>query len=339
MEFSKILGKICEKKDLEAVEAENAMNLLMEGKLSPAQSGAFLAALKTKGETSEEIASLAKIMRKHCVKIKPAARFLVDTCGTGGDFSNSFNVSTASAIVASACKVQIAKHGNRSATSKCGSADVLEALGFNIGLSPQATKKMIEENNFGFLFARGYHPAMKHAAPIRKELGIKTIFNLLGPLTNPAGAQAQLLGVYDKKLCESVANALKTLNSKHALVVHGSGLDELAVTGETKICELKNNKTTTYFVNPEEYGFARVDASQLQGGDAAQNAKIITAILAGEDLGAKRDIVLLNAGAAVYLGQKASSIADGISLVEKNVDNGHALAHLNALIEKSRELK
>ncbi len=338
MEFSGILGNLCEKRDLQAAEAEFAMNALMQGSLAPSQAGAFLAALKTKGETAGEIAALAKVMRGHCVKIHPKAKPLVDTCGTGGDFSHSFNVSTASAIVASACGVAIAKHGNRSATSKCGSADVLEALGFQIELAPEATEKMIGEKNFGFLFAKLYHPSMKNAAGIRKELGIKTVFNLLGPLSNPAGATHQLVGVYDEKLCAPMAQALSELGTKRALVVHGAGLDEITVTGDTFVCELGNGKTGNYYLCPEEFGFATASADELKGGDAAHNAGILTAVLAGEDEGAKRDMVLLNSGAAIYLGEKAESSAGGVSVAEKCVASGKALAHLRELIDESKRL-
>ncbi|MFA6048383.1 MAG: anthranilate phosphoribosyltransferase [Candidatus Micrarchaeia archaeon] len=338
MDFPQILGKLCDRRDLCAEEAEFAMSQLMRGSLSPAQAGAFLAALKTKGESAGEIGGLARVMRKHATKICPKAMPLLDTCGTGGDFSHSFNVSTTSAIIASACGIAVAKHGNRSATSKCGSADVLEALGFAIGLAPAATEKMIDETGFGFLFAPAYHPAMKFAGPVRKELGIKTVFNLLGPLSNPAGATRQLLGVYDEKLCEPIALALRGLGTEHALVVHGGGMDEIAVAGETKISELKNGNVQNYSVFPEEFGFARASAEELMGGDAAQNAAIIIAILSGEDGGAKRDMALLNAGAAIYAGGKSESIAGGVSLAEKSVDSGKALAHLRAVIGKSKEL-
>ncbi len=339
MDFQAILGKICEKKDLSTIEAEEAMSGLMQGTLAPSQTGAFLAAMKTKGESAEEIGSLAKVMREHAIKISPKTNSpLVDTCGTGGDFSHSFNVSTASAIVASAAGVAIAKHGNRSATSKCGSADVLEALGFAIELDPSATQKMIEEKKFGFLFARIYHPAMKFVAPIRKEIGIKTVFNLLGPLSNPAGATHQLLGVYDAKLCAPIATALQSLGTTHALVVNGSGMDEITTTGETTVCELKAGKLQNYPLFPEEFGFATAKIDDLKGGDAQQNAGILLAVLAGEDEGAKRDMALLNAGAAIYVGGKAANLSEGISLAEKTIDSGKALAHLKELIDVSKKL-
>jgi len=256
---------------------------------------------------------------------------LVDTCGTGGDGKNTFNISTAAAFTAAGAGVTVVKHGNRGATSKCGSADVLEALGIKIDISPERVCEIIDENGIGFMFAQSHHPAMKYAGKVRKEIGIRSFFNLIGPLSNPAGADAQLLGVYDSSLTGKIAEVLNILGTKRALVVHGDGYDEITTTGITQVSEVNDGQIRSYSLDPSTFGFPKADAASLFGGDSQYNARIIRSVLAGED-GPRRDIVILNAAAAIYLGEKAESIADGIKYAERSIDSGHALEKLENLI-------
>ncbi|MDD3043360.1 MAG: anthranilate phosphoribosyltransferase [Methanosarcinaceae archaeon] len=330
--IAECIQKASTRSDLSPLEAEGAMLDIMSGHASDSQIGAFLTALVMKGETSSEIAAFASVMRENSVKITPKRNgMLVDTCGTGGDGKNTFNISTAAAFVASGAGVTVVKHGNRGASSKCGSADVLEKLGVQIDLPADRITEIIDENGIGFLFAQSHHPAMKYAGRVRKEIGIRNFFNLIGPLTNPAGADAQLLGVYDESLTEKIAEVLNILGTKRAMVVHGDGYDEITTTGITRISEVQNGQVRSYSLDASSLGFPRVDASCLSGGDSGYNAEIITAVLQGEE-GPKRDIVILNAAAAIYLGEKASSIAEGIKYAERSIDSGHALEKLENLI-------
>ncbi|MBN2735089.1 MAG: anthranilate phosphoribosyltransferase [Methanomicrobiaceae archaeon] len=321
--------------DLSTTEAEGAMLDIMSGNASDSQIGAFLTALVMKGETSSEIAAFASVMRRNAVKITPKERgMLVDTCGTGGDGKNTFNISTAAAFVAAGAGATVVKHGNRGVSSRCGSADVLEALGVKIDIEPKRVSEIIDANGIGFLFAQSHHPAMKYAGTARKEIGIRSFFNLAGPLSNPAGAGAQLLGVYDESLTEKIAEVLNILGTKRAMVVNGDGYDEITTTGITTVSELKNGAVKTYHLDASDYGFKRADSDSLCGGDLLCNAAIIKAILKGED-GPRRDIAVLNAAAAIYLGERADSLEKGIKCAEKAIDSGKALLKLEKLIELS----
>ncbi|MGG1659659.1 anthranilate phosphoribosyltransferase [Brevibacillus sp. NRS-1366] len=308
--------------------AEEAMGEIMDGKATPAQIGAFLASLRLKGEQVEEIIGFARAMRKRATCFPIDLPGLVDTCGTGGDGSNTFNISTASAIVAASDGVRIAKHGNRAVSSKSGSADVLEALGVPVNLSPKDAADCLRATNLCFLFAPLYHQAMKHAAGPRKELAVRTVFNLLGPLTNPAGATHQLMGVYDAQLLPTVATVLRELEVKRALVVAGSdGLDELTVTGISQIAELRDGQIRSYEIEPEQFGLRRHEKDALRGGDAHENAAIIHDVFAG-GRGAARDIVLLNAGAILYLADRVTSIGEGVIRAAELIDDGLVLRKL-----------
>ena len=330
--IAECIKKVSSLLNLSDFEAEAAMQDIMSGNATDGQIGAFLTALVMKGETSSEIAAFASVMRKNAVKITPKKTgMLVDTCGTGGDGRNTFNISTASAFIAAGAGVTVVKHGNRGATSKCGSADVLEALGVKIDLTPERVCEIIDENGIGFMFAQSHHPAMKYAGLVRKEIGIRSFFNLIGPLSNPAGADAQLLGVYDESLTEKIADVLNILGTKRALVVHGDGYDEITTTGITRISEVKNGLVKSYSLDASSFGFPKAYAASLCGGDSRYNAQIIRSVLEGKE-GPKRDIVILNAAAAIYLGDKAASIADGIKYAEKSIDSGHALEKLENLI-------
>jgi len=308
--------------------AEEAMGEIMDGKATPAQIGAFLASLRLKGEQVEEIIGFARAMRERATRFPIDLPGLVDTCGTGGDGSNTFNISTASAIVAASDGVRIAKHGNRAVSSKSGSADVLEALGVPVNLSPEDAADCLRVTNLCFLFAPLYHQAMKHAAGPRKELAVRTVFNLLGPLTNPAGASHQLMGVYDVQLLPTVAAVLRELDVKRALVVAGSdGLDELTVTGTSHIAELRDGQIHSYEIDPEQFGLRRHEKDALRGGDAHENAAIIHDVFAGAR-GAARDIVLLNAGAILYLTDRVCSIGEGVIRAAELIDDGRVLRKL-----------
>lgn len=325
------IKKIVEGENLTEQEAVGTMNCIMEGNATDAQIGSFITALRLKGETIEEITGCARVMREKAERISPNVEYFIDTCGTGGDGSNTFNISTAAAIVASAGGAVIAKHGNRSVSSRSGSADVLEALGVNISLIPQQVKECIEKIGIGFMFAPAFHKSMKYAAGPRKELGIRTVFNLLGPLTNPANAKGQVLGVFNEKLTEPIANVLKNLGIEKAMVVHGmDGLDEITTGDITKVSEIKDGKVITYELNAELFGLRRASKQELAGGDAQENAQIIRRVFQGAK-GASRDIVLINAAAALYVGKIAQNLNEGIKMAEDAIDSGKAMEKLEKL--------
>jgi anthranilate phosphoribosyltransferase len=329
-----LIRKVVEGNNLTRGEAAIAMDTIMRGDATPSQIAAFITALRMKGETVDEITGLAEKMREHAINIHPHQKNLVDTCGTGGDVSGTFNISTVAAFVAAGAGIPIAKHGNRSVSSKCGSADVLEALGVKINLEPKKVEACINEVGIGFIFAPNFHKAMKFAMPSRKEIGIRTVFNILGPLTNPAGASAQVLGVFNPDLTEMLANVLKNLRTTHALVVHGlDGLDEISISGKTKISELKNGKNKTFKLSPKDVGLAKGEKEDLLGGSANENAAIALEILKGKEKGAKRACVLLNAAAAIYVGGKAKNINEGIKLAAESIDCGLAMKKLDELIK------
>ena len=318
-------------------EAAAVMREIMDGEATPAQLGAFLTALRLKGETAQEIAGMANVMREKALKVQVDGT-LVDTAGTGGDGKGSFNISTAAAFVAAASGLKVAKHGNRAASGSCGSADVLEALGVKIDLGPEGVKRCIEEVGFGFMFAPAFHPAMRYAAPVRREIGIRTVFNILGPLTNPAGAQCQLLGIADSSLGAVMAEALKLTGSQHSLVVHGQdGLDEFTLGANTQVWEVRDGSINSYTVSPEELDMPRVSVEELKGGDQEQNARILRRLFQGEQ-GPVRDVVLLNSAAVLMIGGKASALRDGIGLARDAIDSGQALNVVDALVELSQQL-
>jgi anthranilate phosphoribosyltransferase len=302
-----------------------------------AQIGAMLVALRMKGESVHEIAGLARKMRASAIRIEPEVEgTLVDTCGTGGDGTNTINISTGAAIVAASCGVPVAKHGNYAVSSRCGSANVLSELGVNISPGPEQVQEAIETVGIGFMLAPSFHPSMKRVAQLRRELGMRTIFNVLGPLTNPAGAKAQVLGVYDPGLCEKLAYVLKVLGSKRAMVVHGSGMDEITNTGETLISELKDGSVDSYYLEPEDLGYRRASAEEIAGGTPQENAKKLVDVLLGEK-SAARDIIALNAAAAIYVSSKASDLKEGASLAEDAMDSGKSLKTLERLVENYGE--
>ena len=318
-------------KSLTMDEASTVMNEIMEGTATPAQFGAFVTALRCKGETVEEIAGLARTMRAKSLRVS-ISEPVVDTCGTGGDGKGTFNISTTTAFVVAACGLKVAKHGNRAMSSQCGSADVLEALGVKIDLNPEQVQKCLETVGIGFMLALVFHPAMKYASAPRKEVGIRTVFNILGPLTNPAGAGAQVLGVPEKSLTEKMATVLKMLGCQHALVVHGEdGLDEITITGKTFISELKKGSIKNYEVTPEDFGLSRASPDSLKGGMAQDNANLLRSILSGKK-GAQRDIVLMNAAAVLMAGDKVATFREGIALAGAAIDNGKALQKVEELV-------
>jgi anthranilate phosphoribosyltransferase len=338
------IRKAVERKDLTRDEAFAVMEAIMSGHATDAQIAAFLTALRMKGETVEEVIGFARVMREKVSPVKTRARvqtslsgtdreMLVDTCGTGGDATGTFNVSTATAFVVSGAGIPVAKHGNRSVSSLCGSADVVEALGVRLDLSPERVGRCVDEVGIGFCYAPLLHKAMKFVMLARREIRIRTVFNILGPLTNPARASAQVIGVYDGALAEVMAQVLKELGTTRAFVVHGQdGLDELSTTGPSRVAELRDGEIRCYTVQPEDFGLPRVNLADLKGGSAADNAEIIRRILAGER-GPKRDIVVLNAGAAIAAGGKAADIAAGIALATQAIDSGAARDRLARLVE------
>jgi anthranilate synthase/phosphoribosyltransferase len=338
MTIQEAVAKAIDGQDLTEVEAESAMTQIMEGQATPAQIGAFLTALRMKGEAVSEIAGCARAMRRSAIPVRPQRpEALVDTCGTGGDGSGTFNISTTAAFVTAGAGQPVAKHGNRSISSKCGSADVLEALGVNLDLTPDQVAASVDEVGIGFLFAPKLHPAMKHAIGPRRELGVRTIFNVLGPLTNPANASAQVLGVYDPDLTETLAHVLGTLGSEAAFVVHGAGgLDELTTSGPNQVSALRDGRVETHSLDPADLGFQRARAVELRGGDATENAMITRGILAGTINGARRDVVVLNASAALLVGGRAGTLADAVRLAESSLDSGSAQRVLDDLIEFSQ---
>jgi anthranilate phosphoribosyltransferase len=331
------INKLVDGGDLTREEAGQAMQAIMSGNATGAQIGAFLTALRMKGETVEEISALAKVMREFAEGIHPRVDgTLVDTCGTGGDEVKTFNISTIAAFVVAGAGIPVAKHGNRSVTSKAGSADVMESLGVKIDLPPKDVERCIESCGIGFMFAPVFHKAMKYAIGPRKEMGIRTVFNILGPLTNPANAKAQVLGVFDQNLTEKMARVLGNLGVERAMVVHGlEGLDEISTMGRTQISELNNDQVDTYIMKPEDFGLKRASAADLAGGDASYNAKIAVNILKGEEKGPMRDIVVLNAAAGIYVGGKASSLDEGMELAGESIDSGNAYEKLAALVRDS----
>ncbi len=343
MDIKAAIAQVVTGKDLVDQEMVDVMNEIMGGQATDAQIGSFITALRMKGETVAEITGAVRVMRDKATVIDSGVdvakgEVLVDTCGTGGDGSGTFNVSTTSAFVVAGAGVPVAKHGNRSISSNCGSADVLEAAGVALDIGPDRIGDSIKEVGIGFLFAPALHGAMKYAIGPRKEVGIRTIFNILGPLTNPAAANVQVLGVFDPDLTEPMAEVLAKLGSKRALVVHGEGnLDELTVTGNTRVSELANGMVSTYVVDPGQLGFARAELKDIQGGvDAAESALQMRAILAGEK-GAKRDMVLLNAGAALMVAGLSDDLKGGISLAAETIDSGKAVAKLDKLIAYSNQ--
>jgi len=326
---------LLEGEDLSIEQATDLLDIIFEGEVPEAQIAAFLTAMRIKEATSAELAGLAKSLRKHAVAVKVDIDNLVDTCGTGGGAIKTCNISTAAAIVAAGAGVYVAKHGNRGITSKCGSADVLEELGVKIDASAQTVAECIEEAHIGFMFAPMFHPAMKYVQPIRKILGFRTVFNILGPLANPANAQRQILGVADESLMPLVAEALKLLGARFAMVVHGNGMDEISTVTTTKILELKEGQITSKELNPEELGIGLADIEDLRVSDAKTSAKVLRGILSGNENGPRKDIVVLNAAAAIIAGGLAEDFAAAIKLAEASVSENRALACLEKLIEVS----
>ena len=329
--------KIVNKEDLTYDEAYSVMNEIMSGETTPTQNAAFLASLSTKSaraETTDEIAGCAAAMRDHATKVETGMD-IFEIVGTGGDNAQSFNISTTSALVAAAGGVKVAKHGNRAASSKCGTADCLEALGVNINQSPARCVELLKEAGMCFFFAQKYHTSMKYVGAIRKELGVRTVFNILGPLTNPGSPKMQLLGVYDEYLVEPLAQVLVSLGIKRGMVVYGMDkLDEISLSAPTKVCEIRDGWFKTYTIAPEDFGMKRCEKKDLVGGTPAENAEITLNILKGEK-GFKRDAVLLNAGASLYIAGKADTFKDGIALAAELIDSGKALETLNKVIEVS----
>jgi anthranilate phosphoribosyltransferase len=330
-----LIEKTVRHEDLTEAEASAVMREVLEGRAVPAALAGLLSALAMKGERPSEIVGFARVMREHAVKLSEPAGEVFDTCGTGGDRSGTFNISSAAALVVAACGVKVAKHGNRAASSKCGSADVFETLGVNITAPPAVVERTLREARIAFFFAPTFHPSMKHAGPTRRELGIRTAFNLLGPLTNPAGASRQIVGVPRPDFTELVARALALLGSTRAWVVHGAdGLDELSTTGYTKVSECRNGSVRTFYVHPSDFGLAKVSPSELLGGDATENAAIVTSILAGTR-GPARDVVVLNAGAALFIAGTVASVGDGIAKAGAAIDSGAARQTLVEMVRLS----
>ncbi|MEE8413971.1 MAG: anthranilate phosphoribosyltransferase [Dehalococcoidales bacterium] len=326
------IQSLVEGNSLTADEAAQVMEEIMEGEVTPAQFGAFVTALRIKGETTEEISGLARIMRAKAIPVKVAGP-LIDIVGTGGDGRGTFNISTAVAFVVAGAGLKVAKHGNRAASSKAGSADVLEALGVKLELTAEQVEQCINEVGLGFMFAPSFHPAMKYAGSPRREIGIRTVFNILGPLTNPAGARNYLLGVADASLTEKMATVLKNLGCDHALVVHGEdGTDEISITGKTQVYQIKKEGIESYTVNPEDFGVSEAGLDSLQGGTADENASLLRSILSGT-LGPQRDVVLMNTAAALVAGDKAETVLQGIDIAKESLDSGQAMAKLEQLIK------
>ena len=329
--------KLSKKQDLTYTEAETVMDEIMSGQATPVQMSAYLTALSLKGETIDEITASAAGMRAHCIKLLHDMDVL-EIVGTGGDGSNSFNISTTSSLVIAAGGVPVAKHGNRAASSKSGAADVLEELGVKITLTPERSAEILKKINICFLFAQNYHIAMKYVAPIRKELSIRTVFNILGPLSNPAGANMELMGVYDQALVEPLAQVMANLGVNRGMVVYGQdSLDEISMCAPTSVCEIRDGKFTSYEITPEQFGYERCEKGALTGGTPAENAEITKAILKGEEKGSKRQAVCLNAGAALYIAGKAASIEEGVKLAEFLIDSGAALKKLEEFVEETNK--
>lgn len=333
------ISKLKEGINLSEKEMMDSLENIMTGKVSESLLASFLTAMTIKGETIDEITGGAKVLRNKADKLSLDDIDTMDTCGTGGDGSGTYNISTAASLVIAAAGINVVKHGNRSVSSKCGSADVLEALGANIGLTKKQSESMVRDIGICFLYAPKYHQAMKHVASVRRELGFRTIFNILGPLANPANTKVQMMGVYDESITEKIAHVLNNLGVKRALVVHGKdGLDELTITSGSKITELNNDTIRTYEINPEDYGLRRAPMEDIVGGTAKENAEIITNILKGEQ-GSKRDILVFNAGAAIYIAGKAESIENGIRIASDIIDSQRALMKLQEYVDYSNRFK
>lgn len=333
--FRDLLQKVMRKEDLTAAEAAQAMDDIVEGRVAPAQVAGLLVGLAMKGERPAEIVGLARSMRSRAVAIAAPAGGTVDLCGTGGDAAGTFNISSVASIVAAACGLTVAKHGNRSVSSQCGSADVFEALGVNVSASPATVERCLQGARFAFLFAPSFHPSMRNVASVRRDLGVRTAFNLLGPLTNPTRPAFQIVGVPRPELTELLARALSMLGSTRAWVVHGAdGLDELSTTGYTKVSECRAGAVNTFYVHPAEVGLPKAPLAALAGGDAAANAAIVRRVLGGEH-GAARDIVLLNAGAALFVAGRAPHLLDGMRMAAAAIDSGAAQRTLDALVQVS----
>src|SRR5512132_3706329 len=332
------LQQVLDGRDLTRAETREVMGEIMAGEATPAQIGGFLVALRAKGETADEIAGCAEAMREHALPVRPQRDDLVDTAGTGGDGASTINISTAAALVAAAAGAGVAKHGNRAVSSACGSADVLEALGFELDLSTERAARSIDELGFGFLFAPSHHPAMRHAAPVRKELATRTVFNVLGPLTNPAGARAQVVGVYSPELVRTIAEVLATLGARRAFVVHGAGgIDELSPVGPNLIAEVVDGSVRERTLDPEaELAVPRCDVAELRGGTPAENAAAVRDVFDGAD-GGRRNAVLLNAAGAIAAGGHAEDLREGLELARKTVDSGAAAERLEQLVSFSRQ--
>ena len=330
------LARLLDGHDLSREEARGVMSSIMNGETTHAQIAGFLIALRAKGETADEIAGCAEAMREHALPVRPRRNDLVDTAGTGGDGARTINISTAAALVAAAAGAGVAKHGNRAVSSACGSADVLEALGFDLDLTAERVAQSIDELGFGFLFAPTHHPAMRHAAPVRSELAARTVFNVLGPLTNPAGARAQVVGVYAPELVRTIAEVLAQLGATRAFVVHGAdGIDELSPSGPNFVCEVVNGDIRARNIDPLEFGLPRCDPAELRGGSPEENAAAIRGVFAGED-GGRRSAILLNAAGAIAAGGHADDLREGLELAREAVDSGAAAARLDSLIAFTR---
>lgn len=335
MTMQAAIKAVTEKRNLTAEEMNETMRLIMTGAATPAQVGGFLIGLRMKGETVDEIAAAANVMRELASRVDIDKSHLVDTCGTGGDASGSFNISTASAIVVAAAGGKVAKHGNRSISSKSGSADVLETAGVNLELSPQQVAECVNDIGVGFMFAPLHHTAMKYAIGPRREMAVRTIFNVLGPLTNPAGAPNQVLGVFSKELVEPLAHVLQRLGSEHVLVVHAEdGMDEISIASPTFVAELNNGKVSTYTITPEDFGFSRADLEQIRAKDSANSLQIIKQVF-NNDAGPAKDIVCLNAGAAIYAAGLTDSLAEGVKRAQEVIAKGLAKEKLDQLIAKT----
>jgi anthranilate phosphoribosyltransferase len=329
------LSRVAEGTDLLPPQAEAVMRDIMEGSATPAQVGALLAGLRVKKESFDEILSFARVLRDHSVPVRVAnPALVVDTCGTGGDGTGSFNISTASALVTAGAGVPVVKHGNRGVSSRCGSSDVMTALGVTVDITPEKASRVLERAGMVFLYAPLYHPSLASVSGIRAELGIRTVFNILGPLGNPAGAGNQLLGVYDPKLTGTLARVLQCLGVRRAMVVHGNGMDEITTTGPTKVTELAPGEVREYSIRPGDFGIPCANPEDLRGGGAAENADIILGILAGEP-GPARDVVLLNAGAAIYLGGRAATLHEGVAVAARSIDSHNARHVLDRLIRET----
>jgi len=333
MDMKQALSKVIEGESLTREEARQVMSTIMDGEATTSQIGALLAALRMKGETVQEIAGFAEVMREKSIRLNHRLSGVLDTCGTGGSGIHKFNVSTTSAIICASLGVPVAKHGNRAMSGKSGSADVLEELGVNIMLTHEQAAECLKNIGICFMFAQNYHPSMKYAAGPRRELGIRTVFNVLGPLTNPANAEHQLMGIYDRSKTELIAGVLRELGSKHALVVGSlDGLDEISICAPTQVSELKNGEIRTYEITPEELGLTRHSLEQVMGGEPAHNAKIVREVLGGAQ-GAYRDIVLINAAASLYAADRCEDLREGVQLAAQAIDSGAALSKLQELID------